>query len=126
MKPADIAIWNTFIELYPAAYETVMYDLTVGEGVGKVQHDDPAVIKSWQMLNCRKIDVVGFKGNDVDVIEIKPHAGPSAIGQVIGYMHLYHGYRDPHSNPKPVLITDSYENDMRFLTARTNVRLIVV
>lgn len=74
----------------------------------------------------RKIDVVGYTDSAVDVIEIKPHAGPSAIGQVLCYVDLYKGYRDPDSNPRAVLITDSVENDMPYLCAHYDVRLIVV
>lgn len=126
MKPADVAIWERFINLYPDAYDNVMYDLTVGESVDTDQAPDDPLAKSWGMLNARKIDVVGFKATRVDVIEVKPHAGPSAIGQVVGYMHLYHGYRDPSSLPNPVLVTDTDENDMSFLCARLNVRRVIV
>lgn len=126
MKPADIKIWEKFIDLYPKAYESVIYNMTVGEGSAGQQHDDTPLQNGWHQLKCRKIDVVGFIAGRVDVVELKPHAGPSTIGQVVGYMHLYHGYRDPSSFPFPVIITDSDESDMRFLCARLNVRRVVV
>ncbi len=126
MKPADIAIWERFIKLYPDAYDSVMYNMQVGQGSAGQEHDDEDVQNGWHQLKCRKIDVVGFSGERVDVIELKPHAGPSAIGQVVGYIHLYHGYRDPHSSPNPVLITDSNESDMDYLCARLNVRRVIV
>ena len=126
LKPADTTIWERFMAERPDAYEQVQYDLNCGEGAGNFSHEDPAAVKSWGHLKARKIDVVGFKDGHVDIIELKPHAGPSALGQVLGYVHLYLGYVNPHADARPVIITDSMEPDMPYLSARMGVRVIVV
>lgn len=126
LKPADEAIWERFMAAYPEAYDSVQYDLNCGEGAQGLSHEDPAMTKSWGHLKARKIDVVGFSEDHVDIIEIKPHAGPSALGQVLGYLHLYLGYVDPHADARPVIITDSMENDMPILSAKMGVRVLVV
>lgn len=126
LKPADEAIWERFMAQWPLAYSQVQYDLNCGEGSQQFSHEDPAIATSWGKLKARKIDVVGFADEYVDIIEVKPHAGPSALGQVVGYLHLYLGYVDPHADARPVIITDSVENDMPFLSAKMGVRLVVV
>lgn len=126
MKPADVAIWERFMREYPEAYDQCQYDLNCGEGSQQFTHEDPSAAKSWGHLKARKIDVVGYGDEYVDIIEVKPHAGPSALGQVLGYVHLYLGYVDPHADARPVIITDSMENDMPYLAARLGVRVLVV
>lgn len=126
MKPADVAIWERFMQEYPEAYDFVQYDLNCGEGSQQFTHEDQAMTKSWGKLKARKIDVVAADGDHVDIIELKPHAGPSALGQILGYVHLYLGYVDPHADARPVIITDSMENDMPYLSAKMGVRVIVV
>ncbi len=126
LKPADEAIWERFMNEFPEAYAEVQYDLNCGEGSQQFTHEDPAMTKSWGKLKARKIDVVGFGDGYVDIIELKPHAGPSALGQVLGYVHLYKGYVDPGADARAVIITDSIENDMPYLAAKMGVRVIVV
>ncbi len=126
LKPADADIWNRFMQLFPDAYDQVQYDLNCGEGAGNFSHEDPAALKSWGMLKARKIDVCGHVDGHVDIIELKPHAGPSALGQVLGYLHLYVGYVDPHADARAVLVTDGMMPDMPYLAAKMGVRIIIV
>lgn len=126
LKPADVAIWERFIDKYPNAYSSVQYDLNVGEGRGQVSHDDPSMVKSWGMLTSQKIDVIGICDDHVDIIEIKPHARTNAIGQVLCYEILYLGYIDPFAETQTVIITDEKMNDMSLLCAHHNIGLVIV
>lgn len=126
MKPRDIAIWERHLEKYPDAYDGVLYDLNVGEGA-KIPKETPEnVAKSYTVLTQRKIDVVGYKAGRVDIIEVKPEASASTIGQVLGYIELYKNYVDPESDPTPVIVTDTLMPDMPLLCARQGVRLVIV
>ena len=126
MKPADILIWERFIEAHPDAYDSVQYDL----GVGLLPPFEVIVVPdtggSDAELYLRKIDVVGFKDGVVDVIELKPNAGPGAVGQVEHNAFLYKNFVDKGSNPNPVIITDDFRGDVLIFAASKGVKIIQV
>lgn len=126
MKPNDIAIWERFLQEYPNAYDQVFYDIALGAPRPIPKGTEGALVKSWTMLTQKKIDVVGRRGDEVHIIEVKPNAGASALGQVLQYVTLYRNYIDPDSQPVPVLLSDSYETDMPMLAEQMGVRLIRV
>ncbi len=126
MKPYDIAIWERFIEQFPDAYDNVQYGVRVGTVPEFVTgHEDPAMQKQAEIYQ-REIDVVGLKSDQIDIIELKPNASTSALGQVNGYRHLYMVAFTPPETPKAIVITDRLLPDMNFLAEQTGVQMIVV
>lgn len=126
LREGETTIWNQFISRFPDAYDAVVYNLHVGAGAEIPEGTDEAIARDWKMLTQNKIDVVGFKDNRVDIIEIKPRAGAGAIGQVQTYAALYKKEIDPASQPNLVIITDQIRPDMESLTAFFNIRLFNV
>lgn len=126
MKPADIAIWERFIAKHPDAYDECIYDLAVGSAPEFAAPEAAADLGNIAELYRRKIDVVGLKGGEVDIIELKPRAGTAALGQVVGYITLYKRDIDPSASPHPVLITDTLLPDMEMLAKTMGVKLIIV
>lgn len=126
MKPADIAIWERFITINPGAYETVQYDVLVGSGPGFDTTVNPESGGNVEALYKRKIDVVAEKAGQLYIIEVKPRAGTSAIGQLLGYLELYKRDVKPASEPKAILLTDTLLPDMTMLAEKYGVKLIIV
>lgn len=126
LKPADILIWERFLEAHPDAYDSVQYDL----GIGLLPPFSTVVLSETggndSELYLRKIDVVGFKGGVIDIIEVKPHAGPSAVGQVEHNAFLYKNFVDKTSAPNPVLITDDFRADVLLFATSKGVKIIQV
>lgn len=126
MKPADVAIWERFIAKFPEEYDSVDYDVKVGMGpafdtvVNKPTNGDAID------LYKKKIDVVGYKGQSVHIIEVKPLAGSSALGQAKSYELLYRRDVDQVSPLKTRLITDTIRTDMPFLQDWMEVEVISV
>ena len=119
-------LWEKFIDQNPKAYDTVQYDLHVGDP----PPFDPTLADGTDInqdaLYRFKIDVVGHFNGGVDIIEIKPNAGASAIGQVQGYKTLYIRDERPSGNVGMVIITDKLNQNMEYLCKRENIALIVV
>lgn len=126
MMPYDVAIWERFIEKYPDAYDFVSYDVKVGSGPAHDTVVNPETGGDSINLYKRKIDVVGYKGERIDIIELKPRAGSSALGQVAGYGVLYKKDYTPPTEPNLVVITDQLGTDMDTLSSSMGVKLIVV
>ena len=126
MKPRDIAIWERFIDKFPAAYESVQYDFHVGDPPPFNPLMDDGEDWNQDALYRLKIDVVGHRENSIDVIEVKPDAGPSTIGQVKGYKNLYERDEQPTKKVNAVIVTDTLKPNMEWLADREGVMIVVV
>lgn len=126
MKPADVEIWERFLREWPDKYNTVQYDVPCGSGpefdtliTDETGAHDEALYK-------RKIDVVGFTRDTIDIIEVKPRAGSSAIGQVLMYRDLYIKDYKPPRVPNCVIITDEITSDVADFAASQGVQMYMV
>lgn len=126
MKPNDIAIWERFCTKYPDFFDECQYDLAVGSGAAFDTTVDANTGANANELYRRKIDVVGWKDGQCSIVEVKPRAGASALGQVTSYVHLYEQQYKPAAAPKTILLTDELLPDMTMLAAKFGVRLIIV
>lgn len=126
MSPADTEIWEKFIDTFPNRYTTVDYDFALGSTPLTPEQitseADANMVRLWQ----KRIDVLAKSGDETHVIEVKPNAGASALGQVLSYCELYKGYVDPFAKVKPILITNSLKPDMALLSQQMGVELIIV
>lgn len=126
MREQETLIWERFLAQYPDAYDEVIYNLKLGDGADIPEGTAENIARDFKQLTQHKIDVVGFKGSQVDIIELKPYAGVSAIGQVIGYRDLYTAHIDPTANPNLVVITDVLRADTKTIADKQGIKLIVV
>ncbi len=126
MSLADTRIWERFIQENPDAYDSVQYDFHVGEAPGFNTLMDDGSDKNQDKLYRLRIDVVARHGSSVDIVEIKPKAGPSSIGQLKAYSTLYKRDEEPIGSVDMVLITDIEMPNMHYLCKSEGVTLIVV
>ncbi len=126
MNVRDVEIWNRFIDKFPGAYNNVQYDFHIGDAPGFNTLMDDGEDKNQDMLYRLRIDVVGHTDKQIHILEIKPSAGPSTIGQVESYAHLYERDEEPSKPVVPVIVTDKENPNMAYLCKVKNVLLIVV
>lgn len=126
MRPEDVALWERFIAQQPGAYNEVAYDVLVGSPPDFDTNVIPGEASDDVRLYKKKIDVVGYFNAGVDIIEIKPRASASALGQVTGYRLLYMRDISAIPSPRPVIITDVARLDMPALATTMGIMLVVV
>ena len=126
VREAETVIWDRFLVAFPEAYDEVIYNLKLGAGADIPEDTLPNIAAGFKQLTQHKIDVIGFKGNNIDIIELKPYAGTRAIGQVIGYRDLYISHIDPGSNPGLVIVTDIERPDTKLICEKQGIKLIIV
>lgn len=126
MMPNDVAIWERFIVAHPDYFDECEYDVPVGSGPDFDTTVNEPTGGDALKLYRRKIDVVGYKDGRLFIVEIKPRAGTSAIGQVRGYALLYKQEYNPPSDPTCMIVTDILRPDMNMLAAADGVKLMVV
>lgn len=125
MKPGDVEIWERFLDANPEYFDSVDYDLLVGEGA---DFDTDLGLPSGgnaQALYKKKVDVVGYRTGEIWLIEIRPRASPLALGQVAVYDELY---RDEHKGPDRVVnavLTDTIMPDVENIAKKWDIILLV-
>lgn len=126
LMPEDVAVWERFIAAYPSAYDSCQYDLPVGSIPDFVKEGTPEDHASMEKLYKKKIDVIGHKGTDLDIVELKPQCTMSTIGQVKGYVHLFTREHGDGFEPKPVVVCGGAHPDVLDFAEAEGVRVIVV
>lgn len=125
MMPRDIAIWERFLEANPSTFDRVAYDVKVGEGTPMRTVMDGAYGGDVNPLYQRKIDVLAEKDGELFIIEVKPNASSSAIGQVQGYVALFERDFKPAKRVHPIVLTDNLLNEMPFLAKVAGVQVLI-
>lgn len=126
LRPEDVAIWEKFIRRYPKFYQTVDYDLKVGTPREYPAAAEDKYKEDLEYLSRKRIDVVGYTNEEIHVIEVKPRASFSAIGQVIGYTDLYRPFAPAGSIVSSVIITDEEIPDIKDLCFKRGILYFVV
>lgn len=126
LKPRDIEIWERFISAFPTAYEKCQYDFGVGELPAFIKEASSKEGQAMQELYRLKIDVLGYTPTHIDLIELKPEAGMSAVGQVLGYLQIYKDEQKPTLPVLPTIVTNTEKLNMRAFCESMGVKLVVV
>lgn len=123
MLPRDKAIWDRFLEQHGSYFERFDYDTHVGEGIGDIAGETDQTRRIALALTQKRIDAVGYKGSEIWVIEIKPYAGLSAIGQVVSYEILYNKDFGEGKVTHKAIVTDRTDADIHILCRKLSIRL---
>ena len=126
MKPADIEIWERFIEAQPDFFDSVDYDFHVGRGADFLPDEEDTPDGRENRLYRKKIDVVGYKKNQIWIIEVKPVADATALGQVLSYREFY--IKKKGDSPKPIsmVVCGKIFNEMKDLFSIYKITVFVV
>lgn len=112
MGKEDIAVWERYIASYPNEFDSVAYDVKVGVG-HPPRPDMPDEYKKMQLdLSKKRIDVVGINRRGHAIIEVKPYASLSAVGQVQVYAQLYQREMRPRGRLRKLIICKQYDADI--------------
>ena len=126
MKPADVAIWERFMTNHENFFDRVDYDFHVGEGADFLPTNEDTPDGRENRLYQKKIDVIGYKNNDVRLIEVKPIAGMSALGQILTYRELYLQSKGAHKSPNMMVICEKIMAEMKDVYKSKSVVVMVV
>ena len=122
----ETEIWNRFIQKYPEKFDSVDYDVVCGTGHEVDEDLEEPWASNSRYLGKYKIDVVAYSGEKHYVVEIRPSAGPSAIGSSLSYAVLYEAKWDYKIEAEPVLVTDVERPDMKRLCEEHDIEYIIV
>ena len=104
--PQDQAIWERFLDSDHPDLLTAEYNVHVGPGVNAPSHFTPNLRKMATKITQMRIDVIVRSAATAYIVEIKPRAGATALGQALTYAYLYRAEYSPIETVQPVVLTD--------------------
>ena len=125
MKPNDVAVWERFVDKRPDFFESVDYDYHIGEGADFLPTNEDTPDGRENRLYQRKVDVVGYRKNEVWIIEVKPEAGMTALGQVLTYAHLAEADPKLNTNQTLAVVCEKVTPEMENLFDKHNIIIML-
>lgn len=126
MKPEDIAVWERFLIAHPDFFDTVDYDFKVGEGAPQAPTLPENIRRDGKILTQKKVDVVGYRGDDVFIAELKPIADMRALGQVLSYSNLYVKPEVVAGDVFKMVIAGEIERELEAVFAENDIKVMLV
>ena len=113
LSQEDTAVWEQFVTTAAVAGKRAEYDVRLG-GRGLDQVDkEHSHFPMWAALIKKRVDVVLWDGETPWLIEVKPVASFSALGQVLGYGDLWERERRSAHAPKLIVACRACDEDLR-------------
>lgn len=100
-------IWADFLDAYGDSYDSFFYNVRLGEDRFKPEELADPLKKMQQDLALKRIDAVGRRKGIWDLIEVRRHAGPGSLGQLLTYETLWTQYA-PDKRPYTLTIVTDY------------------
>ncbi len=119
-------LWNRFLDTYGAGFDSFAYDVRVGPASGAARGFDEQTQAVFRALSQLRIDAVGYRGGEVWIFEVKPFAGISTVGQLIGYRDLYVAEFRPERAPSLGVVTDRFQPAVGEVFKRQGIEAWVV
>lgn len=95
LTPKEALVWRAWLREREGSFDRFDYDVHVGDGVRvpeKPITGDPAfdakMREAFRQATQRRIDCIGFQGNEAWLIEVEDRADARALGQLILYDEL--------------------------------------
>lgn len=126
MFGAESAIWNAWLKKFEYKYDRYLYDVHVG----KLWPEHTKLERRWrtgaEAVYRKRIDVVGFRADEICIFEVKPHAGMGALGQIIGYVSLYDQEFNPRERISGAIVAELIDPNIRQLLEDHGIEYYVV
>lgn len=126
LMPEDVAVWEKFISRYPDYFDKVAYDVAIGKGRDYSMLPKDKYRDDLELLTKKRIDVIGIRGDETSIIEIKPVGNPQAIGQLLVYWNLFREQYPGSVFPFPTLICNYIDPDTRIVAESEGVRIVAL
>jgi hypothetical protein len=119
----DLILWEQFRRRSAKEYVAFYFDVALGSGEVPAPNVSEAVGKAWQRLTKFRADVVGDTGTEWHLIELRPNAGPGAVGAIQTYSTLW-TIKPPDARPVvPIIVTDRCSADIRTVASLAGVEI---
>lgn len=123
LRPRDVEIWQHFIQKNPDRFNRVFYDYRVGDPEDWPEDAPRYIALAWKDLTMWQIDVTAEDDDFLYIIELKPFARSTAIGQALAYKILFDREEKPWKPTIPVVITDTILKSTKYVADKLGVQI---
>jgi hypothetical protein len=125
LGPDEVELWHNVRTLVAHDAIWFAFGVTVGPEPEVPPNILPRLAEAWKRQNQRRIDVLVKLPEGVAILELKPYATPSAIGQLKLYDFLY--TLDPVAGPVSALylVARYAPPDIVALAKADNIRILI-
>ena len=121
----DRLVWERFIKEKPDFFQEVEYDVHVGEGMTMPESWDDKDANWAKHLTQKRIDVVGFRGDEIVLVEVKRRVDLATLGQVLGYKFFYEREKNLVGKTKSIVIAAVADVDDRDVLVHYDIELFI-
>lgn len=122
----DAFIMDQYLKSKPSGLIRASYNVAVGSGRPFDSKSAGMLSSDWTFLTSLKADAVLEFEDHFEIMEVKPDAGPGAIGQLQCYSILLRQEFAPGKPIYSVILTDSIHPDVEKCAGILNVRVKIV
>ena len=115
--------WQSWLRSPEAQAYEYAYDVELPVHSAPASETDPALRRSFERSNARRIDAVGRIGDRYTIFEARRFTGWSAIAQLQGYALLWPLFHPNLPAPDLVLVTERIADDIRASALRARIRV---
>lgn len=123
MLPEERRIWDKWMKRYGNLFYRYDYDVRVGEGIEIQSGWEENIARMAKLLTQKRIDVVAYRAGEIWIIEVKPHAGVSAYGQLKVYEKLLRQRVGEGANIKLGIVCETIDPDVEKLLEQEGVKI---
>ena len=125
MMSEDAAVWQRYLTEPVTEMKRVWYDVHVGSGNVSAAESDEMIRRISAGVTRKRIDVVARVGGGYWVIELKPRADMTALGQALAYSRMFEAEYGAGDEVWPVVIAGEIDGDLVSIYDDSGVGLIV-
>jgi hypothetical protein len=104
MRPTEANVLRAWLRQHEHEYDKFDYNVRVGPGLDPGPEYSEAVRKTAIDSSQKRIDAVGWRGEEPTLIEVKDFAIGLAIAQISEYGRLWVSYRPDSDVPKLLIV----------------------
>jgi hypothetical protein len=125
MAKNDMLVWERFLLIHGGEFEAAAYNVALGGVTPAGDELSEADRLMWKYNTAKKIDALLRREGECWLVEVKPTASLSAIGQVVGYTLL--AKVDPFTDLPvfPVIVTDGVDPDVQYVANQLGVSVLI-
>ncbi len=124
MSPGDMPIWRIFQSKFGKGFKEFHFDVQLGTTPPAHDDTESKFKQMWKKVTSKRIDVVGVKVGEIWIMEFRPVAGMSAVGNAISYTAIWNSDPPDKRRAIPFVITDTADPDILKTAEKIGITII--